>query len=77
MAFLKRHRFAIAFALLAVATVFGLYGLFSADWRGALRFWSGRGWVLGGVLGLHTVNTAMDGLLWLWLLAGFGISCDQ
>jgi uncharacterized membrane protein YbhN (UPF0104 family) len=73
MAFLKRHRFAIAFALLAVATVFGLYSLFSADWRGALRFWSGRGWVLGGVLGLHTVNTVSDGLLWIWLLSGFGI----
>ncbi len=73
MAFLKRHRFAIAFALLAVATAVGLYSLFSADWRGALRFWSGRGWVLGRVLGLHTLNVMTDGLLWLWLLSGFGI----
>ena len=73
MAFLKRHRFAIAFALLAVATAAGLHSLFSADWRSALRFWSGRGWVLGGVLGLHTANVAIDGLLWLWLLAGLGI----
>lgn len=73
MAFLKRHRFAIAFALLAVATAFGLYNLFSADWRGALRFWSGRGWALGGALVLQTVDVALDGLLWMWLLSGFGI----
>ncbi len=73
MAFLKRHRFAIAFALLAVATAAGLYNLFSADWRAALRFWSGRGWVLGAALGLQAVNMALDDLLWLWLLAGFGI----
>ncbi len=73
MAFLKRHRLAIALALLAFTAVAGLYGLFSADWRVALRFWSGRGWVLCAVFGLHTVNMMADGFLWLWLLAGFGI----
>ena len=73
MAFLKRHRFAIAFALLALATAFGLYNLFSADWRGALRFWSGRGGALGGALALQIIDVALDGVLWMWLLSAFGI----
>ncbi len=73
MTFLKRHRFAIAFALLAVATIFGLYNLFSSDWRGALRFWSGRGGALGGALALQSADVALDGFLWMWLLSGFGI----
>lgn len=73
MKYLRERARLVALIVLAVVTAYGLYQLFSGDWRAALAYWRGKGGILLVAVTMQAFDISLDCALWLWILRDFHI----
>ncbi len=73
MKYLRERARLMALVVLAAVTAYGLYELFSGDWRGALSYWRGKQGVLLVAVAMQACDISLDCALWLWILRDFHI----
>jgi hypothetical protein len=69
------HRWAwvIGLTVLALVTLHGARQFFTGDWTSAVAFWRDRLFLLPAILGLATLDVALEGVAWSWVAERFGL----
>lgn len=63
----------VAFVLLGVLTLFGIYRFMTGDWTHVIAYWEGHLRVIPLLAAISVIDVAMEGTAWMWVYHRFRI----
>lgn len=63
----------MAFVLLAVVTVLGIYGFMTGDWTMVIAYWREHIEIIPLLIGFSILDVALEGVAWMWVYHRFQI----
>jgi len=62
----------IAFAILAVITLYGAYRLLTSDWSQVSVYWKHNAEVIPLLIAISVIDVTLEGIAWMWIYHRFG-----
>ncbi len=70
---LFRYTRILAFSLLGVITLYGIYQLMNSDWTEVSSFWKTHGQIIPLLILISVLDVLLECLSWMWVYHRFGI----
>lgn len=63
----------LAFLLLGLISIYGLYRLVTGDWSEVSKFWASRGEIIPILVLISVADVVLEGLAWMWVYHRFQV----
>lgn len=63
----------LAFVILAIVTIYGIYGLVTGHWTDVTAYWRANTGIIPLLIGISVLDVVLEGLAWMWVYHRFGL----